>query len=43
MGWVQENIEIFMESNKDAFITFVHKSKGSVKYFVFLVKITPFW
>lgn len=29
MGWVQENIEIFMESNKDAFITFVHKSKAT--------------
>lgn len=29
MGWVQENIEIFMESNKDAFITFVHKSKAA--------------
>ena len=25
----QENIEIFMESNKDAFITFVHKSKAA--------------
>ena len=29
MGWVQENIEIFMESNKDAFITFVRKSKAT--------------
>ena len=29
MGWVQENIEIFMESNKDVFITFVHKSKAA--------------
>lgn len=25
----QENIEIFMESNKDASITFVHKSKAA--------------
>ena len=25
----QENIEIFMESNKDAFITFVPKSKAA--------------
>ena len=36
----QENIEIFMESNKDAFITFVHKSKAAPGTGTYTIKVT---